>query len=76
MAAMSPSIQAITFDLWDTVVVDDSDEAKRTAMNLPSKREVLPVLSCLIGLTHGFSACLFDRDRSKSIIIAQKQSLW
>ena len=36
---MSPPIQVITFDLWDTVVVDDSDEAKRTAMSLPSKRE-------------------------------------
>ncbi|MCP4603247.1 MAG: HAD family hydrolase [Proteobacteria bacterium] len=30
-------IRAITFDLWDTLLVDDSDEAKRAAMGLPSK---------------------------------------
>jgi len=35
---MSRPIEAITFDLWDTIVVDDSDEAKRQAMGLPSKR--------------------------------------
>ena len=32
-------IRAITFDLWDTVIHDDSDEPKRTAAGLPSKRE-------------------------------------
>ena len=32
-------IKAITFDLWDTVIRDDSDEAKRAARGLPSKRE-------------------------------------
>ena len=31
-------IRAITFDLWDTVIRDDSDEPKRTAQGLPSKR--------------------------------------
>lgn len=30
-------IQAVTFDLWDTIVADDSDEAKRKAAGLPSK---------------------------------------
>lgn len=32
-------IKAITFDLWDTLVHDDSDEPKRQAMNLRSKYE-------------------------------------
>ena len=32
-------IRAITFDLWDTVIHDDSDEPKRTAAGLPPKRE-------------------------------------
>lgn len=32
-------IEAITFDLWDTVIRDDSDEPKRAAMGLASKRE-------------------------------------
>ncbi|MDH3451415.1 MAG: HAD family hydrolase [Gammaproteobacteria bacterium] len=31
-------IKAITFDLWDTVIHDDSDEPKREAMGLRSKR--------------------------------------
>ncbi len=32
-------IRAITFDLWDTVFVDDSDEEERSRRGLPSKRE-------------------------------------
>lgn len=32
-------IRAITFDLWDTVIHDDSDEPKRAAAGLPPKRE-------------------------------------
>lgn len=32
-------IEAITFDFWDTIVIDDSDEAKRRALGLPSKPE-------------------------------------
>jgi putative hydrolase of the HAD superfamily len=32
-------IKAITFDLWDTIVHDDSDEPKRAAMGLRSKRQ-------------------------------------
>lgn len=31
------TVQAITFDLWDTIVADDSDEAHRLARGLPSK---------------------------------------
>ena len=30
-------IRAITFDLWDTIIVDDSDEPKRKAQGLPTK---------------------------------------
>lgn len=33
------TIQAITFDVWDTLVIDDSDELKRSQMNLPTKQE-------------------------------------
>lgn len=36
---MSRPIEAITFDLWDTIVIDDSDELKRRKMGLPSKRD-------------------------------------
>jgi len=32
-------IQAITFDLWDTIVHDDSDEPKRKAAGLRSKKD-------------------------------------
>ncbi len=32
-------IKAITFDLWDTVIHDDSDEPKRMAQGLESKRD-------------------------------------
>ena len=32
-------IKAITFDLWDTVIHDDSDEPKRAAQGLRSKRD-------------------------------------
>ena len=31
------TIKAITFDLWDTLVVDDSDEAKRAERGMRSK---------------------------------------
>jgi putative hydrolase of the HAD superfamily len=33
-----PRIKAITFDLWDTIVHDDSDEPKRRTMGLRSKK--------------------------------------
>ena len=32
-------IRAVTFDLWDTLVVDDSDEEVRAALELPSKQQ-------------------------------------
>ena len=32
-------IEAITFDFWDTLAIDDSDEAKRIKLGLPSKQE-------------------------------------
>ena len=32
-------IKAITFDLWDTLVEDDSDEPKRKSQGLPSKKQ-------------------------------------
>jgi putative hydrolase of the HAD superfamily len=31
-------VKVITFDLWDTIVIDDSDEPKRAAAGLPTKR--------------------------------------
>ncbi len=32
-------IEAVTFDFWDTLAIDDSDEPKRKAIGLPSKAE-------------------------------------
>ncbi len=32
-------LKAVTFDLWDTIIHDDSDEPKRSASGLRSKRE-------------------------------------
>ena len=32
-----PRVRVISFDLWDTVFADDSDELKRRALGLPSK---------------------------------------
>ncbi|MEW6237051.1 MAG: HAD family hydrolase [Candidatus Omnitrophota bacterium] len=34
---MKPSIKAITFDLWDTVFADDTDEPKRMQAGRPTK---------------------------------------
>ncbi|MBN2160930.1 MAG: HAD family hydrolase [Spirochaetes bacterium] len=34
-----PKIKAITFDLWDTIIHDDSDEPKRKAAGRPTKKE-------------------------------------
>jgi len=34
---IEPRIRAISFDLWDTLFVDDSDEPKRRAQGLPDK---------------------------------------
>ncbi|MCB9140004.1 MAG: HAD family hydrolase [Caldilineaceae bacterium] len=32
-------VQAVTFDFWDTIAIDDSDEPKRAALGLPGKAE-------------------------------------
>lgn len=32
-------IQALTFDFWDTIAIDDSDEPKRARLGLPSKAD-------------------------------------
>lgn len=32
-------VRAVTFDFWDTIVVDDSDEPKRAAAGMPAKSE-------------------------------------
>jgi len=37
-------IQALTFDFWDTLAVDDSDEPKRAQMGLPTKADERVVL--------------------------------
>jgi HAD superfamily hydrolase (TIGR01549 family) len=37
MFGMGGNISAVTFDLWDTIIVDDSDEPKRSAKGLLSK---------------------------------------
>ena len=36
---MGRPLRAITFDLWDTIVHDDSDEPKRKAQGLKTKKE-------------------------------------
>ncbi len=36
---MGTTIKAVTFDLWDTMIDDDSDEPKRAALGLRSKRQ-------------------------------------
>jgi len=38
-------VKAITFDLWDTVIHDDSDEGKRKAQGLASKKEARRALA-------------------------------
>ena len=38
-------VKAITFDLWDTVIHDDSDESKRSAQGLASKRDARRTLA-------------------------------
>jgi len=43
-------IKAITFDLWDTVFIDDSDEPKRKAAGrLPKKEERRHLVHCYAG---------------------------
>jgi FMN phosphatase YigB (HAD superfamily) len=46
-------IRAITFDFWDTIVRDDSDEPKRAALGLASKAETrLQLLTAEIARYH------------------------
>ena len=35
----SKAVCAVTFDLWDTLIINDSDEPKRHSLKLPTKRE-------------------------------------
>jgi putative hydrolase of the HAD superfamily len=46
-------IRAITFDLWDTVIIDDSDEPKRAAAGRPPKREERRILAHQFLSRHG-----------------------
>ncbi|NOZ86529.1 MAG: HAD family hydrolase [Deltaproteobacteria bacterium] len=41
---IQPGIRAISFDLWDTLIIDDSDEVKRKEMQLPTKKEARRIL--------------------------------
>ena len=41
---MSSNIKAVTFDLWDTMIADESDEPKRKERGLRSKSEERPHL--------------------------------
>ena len=36
--SMTSPVQVITFDLWDTLIVDDSDEPKRAALGMEDKK--------------------------------------
>jgi putative hydrolase of the HAD superfamily len=45
-------IRAVTFDLWDTIVVDDSDEAMRAARGMPSKKQAREELFVAEVLAH------------------------
>ncbi|MCB9779855.1 MAG: HAD family hydrolase [Alphaproteobacteria bacterium] len=40
------SLTAVTFDLWDTLVIDDSDEVERAARGLPTKAVARKALFC------------------------------
>ena len=54
-------IKAVTFDLWDTVIRDDSDEPKRAARGLPSKREARRALAHThFGARTGLERAAFD----------------
>lgn len=47
---MSSGIKAVTFDLWDTIFIDGSDEPRRRKLGLrPKKEERLFLLESLIG---------------------------
>lgn len=46
----SQPVLAVTFDLWDTLVIDDSDEVQRAARGLPTK--VVARRECFRRLVH------------------------
>jgi putative hydrolase of the HAD superfamily len=48
-----PKIKAITFDLWDTIIHDDSDEPKQKAAGRPTKKEERRELVHLYCAAHG-----------------------
>jgi putative hydrolase of the HAD superfamily len=43
---LSRFVKAVTFDLWDTIFIDDSDEPKRAAQGLRPKSQERPYLVC------------------------------
>jgi putative hydrolase of the HAD superfamily len=45
-------VKAITFDLWDTVIHDDSDESKREAQGLASKHDARRALALAVLRRH------------------------
>ncbi len=53
-------IRAVTFDLWDTLVVDDSDEATRAARGLPTKPVARREAFAAWAATHGVLASAAD----------------
>jgi len=66
-------IKGVTFDLWDTMVRDDSDEPKRAALNLRSKKaerrhllwqalnEIDPIERDKVDLAYGVADAAFER---------------
>ena len=46
-------VKALTFDLWDTVIHDDSDEPKRKAQGLPDKAAARRLLAHAALTKHG-----------------------
>ena len=66
-------IKAVTFDLWDTMVHDDSDEATRKAQGLRSKRAerrhllwaalnaVEPIDTAMVNLSYDVADAAFNR---------------
>ena len=48
---MNQPVKAVTFDFWDTIVIDDSDEPKRAKRGLRSKpderRHLLPIIAAI-----------------------------
>lgn len=70
---MKGNIRAVTFDLWDTIIVDESDEPKRAAKGLLSKyltrRELVwkflkkhqPIAKELVDVSYGATDAAFRK---------------